>query len=233
MNVFALTPTGHRPEGLALLGEYLNAQNYQGDMTWIIVDDCDPRTRIPTVRSNIHVIPVRPPWRWRRGQNTHVKCLQSGLFVVPDDALLINLEDDDVYLPNHVTRSIEFARDYELIGERDSRYYNVTTRKWRVLKGKIHASLSSTVCHGRALAEMKALCDTGIQKMFDVNLWKNFDGRKILTDEHNVVGIKGLPGRPGIGVGHRNNFGSVDIDDKLRLWVGTYADNYSIFGEAA
>ena len=233
MNVYALTPIGLRPEGLALLGEYINAQTYDGPVIWIVVDDCDPATRIPTMREGITVEVVRPDWRWKPGMNTQVKSMAAGLAHVPDDATLFILEDDDVYLPDYMIAMREAIEKYDLVGERDARYYNVTSHRRRVIPGKIHSSLASTVCRGSALTLLKTLCNGHLNRMLDYNLWKTFKGRKMLLSEHNVVGIKGLPGRPGIGVGHRRNFGSVDNGSVLREWIGELAENYGPFREVA
>ena len=233
MKVFAITPTGLRPQGLALLAEYINAQTYTGNMTWIVVDDCDPETRIPTMRKGIQVVSIRPDWRWKPGMNTHAANMSAGLDIVPEEATLFCWEDDDIYLPDYIVTMLAAIKNHELIGERDSRYYNVATGKFRVLKGNYHASLASTVCRGDALKALKELCATKIQKMLDVTLWKTFEGKKKLLSTHNVVGIKGLPGRAGIGIGHRSHFGSIDIDNTLRRWAGDYADNYSVFRRAA
>ena len=232
MNVYALTPTGARPEGLALLGEYLDAQTYQGPLTWVIVDDCDPATRVPTVREGINIVTVRPDWSWQLGMNTQVDCMRVGLQEVPDDAVLFVLEDDDVYLPEYVATALTVLDRAELVGEIDARYYNIATEHWRILKGKFHSSLAATSCHGGALTLLRELCSNGTRKMLDVNLWRTFKGEKRLMLTHNVVGIKGLPGRPGIGVGHRARFGVADTDGKLGKWVGPYANNYEIFREA-
>ncbi len=227
--LYCLTPTGMRPEGMALLGEYLNAQTYAGTLTWVIVDDCDPETRVPKMRDLFHVKHIRPDWRWKPRMNTQVACMKAGLEHVPDDATLLILEDDDAYLPDYISCMLNAIANAELVGERDSRYYNVATGKWRVLKGKYHSSLASTVCRGAALKKLRELCASGIKKMLDVTLWKTFQGKKELLSDHNVVGIKGLPGRAGVGIGHRSHFGSVDIDDVLGLWAGEYAENYRIF----
>jgi len=231
MKVFALTPTGSRPEGLALLGEYLNAQTYTEKIVWIVVDDCDPLTRIPTMRDAIDVVSVRPTERWRRGLNTHAKSLLAGLDHVPDDAALIMLEDDDVYLPEHVSDSLRALERCELTGEIDSQYYNVKTRRWRVLRGRFHASFASTSMRGSAIDCLRQVCSSGRERMLDVTLWKTFKGKKHLTRTHNVVGIKGLTGRAGIGVGHKSTFGTPDNDDRLRTWIGERADNYQMFSE--
>lgn len=233
MNVYALTPTGCRPEGLALLGEYINAQTYQGPLTWVIVDDCEPATRIPIMRDGISVEVIRPDWRWKPGMNTQVACMRAGLHKVPDDAVLFIFEDDDLYLPEYMTTSLAVLERAELVGEIDARYYNIVTDHWNVLKGRFHSSLAATACRGGALILLRELCASGMRKMLDVNLWKAFKGEKRLMLSHNVVGIKGLPGRPGIGVGHRRRFGKADAKGTLEEWAGEYADNYGIFRETA
>ena len=229
MNVYALTPTGSRSEGLALLGEYIDAQTYQGRLTWIIVDDCDPATRIPKVRAGIEVIVMRPEWRWNQGMNTQVGCLRAGLLEVPEEAVLFIIEDDDIYLPAYMETSLAAIESAEIVGEIDSRYYNIATEHWSILKGRFHSSLAATACRGGALKLLRELCDSNIRKMLDFKLWKQFTGSKRLMLSHNVVGIKGLPGRPGIGVGHRRNFGTQDSVHQLKKWAGEYADNYGIF----
>ena len=229
MSVYALTPTGARPEGLALLGEYINAQTYQGPLTWVVVDDCLPTTRIPRVRAGVDVYHVRPAQQWQPGTNTQAYCMDYGLLHVPEDAVLFILEDDDVYLPGYIDTMLEAMETLDLAGEVDARYYNVETGRYRVIPGKIHSSMASTVCKGDALALLRSLCRGGLTRMLDVNLWKRFKGGKKLMVTHNVVGIKGLPGRPGIGVGHRKRFGVPDTGDTLREWAGDYAENYGIF----
>lgn len=230
MNLHILTPTGLRPQGLALLGEYLNAQTYTGPLTWVIVDDCDPVSRVPTVRDGITVEHVRPHWRWKPGDNTQAACMRAGLAKVPEDAALMIMEDDDIYLPKHIESSLRALERFELVGEIDSRYYNVATQHWQVLKGRFHASMASVACQGAALETLREVCATN-KTMLDVILWKTFKGKKCLRTSSNVVGVKGMPGRPGIGVGHRVRFGKPDIGDKLGQWTGSYADNYDIFKE--
>lgn len=229
MNVYAITPTGNRREGMAMLAEYLNAQTYQGPLTWIVVDDCDPPTRIPGVRPGVKGVNIRPGWRWEPGQNTQAACMGAALEEVPDDALLVILEDDDIYMPEYLTAMIDALQTADLVGERDPRYYNVATRRWQVCPARRHSSMASTACKGPALAELKAVCSVAGRQMLDTRLWRQFDGEKRLLSGRHVVSIKGMPGRPGIGVGHQDRFGKPDTGNKLREWAGDYADNYDIF----
>lgn len=233
MNLFCITPTGMRPEGMALLSEYLDAQTYAGPLTWVIVDDCDPVTRIrrPKDRS-IRVEIIRPEWRWQPGMNTQCRCMAEALAFVPSDAAVAVLEDDDAYLSEHLINMTEGLELAELVGETNARYYNVSTGHWQEMRNNRHSSLCSTACRGSALALLRELCKQP-RKFIDIDLWKQHKGSQMLINEHQVVGIKGLPGRPGIGAGHRTRFGKPDTTGVLQEWLGPYANNYSIFWRAA
>jgi len=228
--IYLLTPTGGRAEGLALLGEYLDAQTYTGLAKWIVVEDVDPASRIPQTRFETEVI--RPAWRWQPGMNTQAKCLLAGLELVPDGSTILILEDDDAYLPNYLQATVEAMHTADLVGEAPSRYYNVATSRWRVMGSRGHASLACTALRGPAVALLREVCKGGSRRI-DMDLWQKFRGAKRLLDTQNTIGIKGLPGRAGIGVGHRSNFGDPDTTGILRRWLGDYADNYEIFRRAA
>lgn len=222
-----LTPTGGRPDGLALLADYLNAQTYRGPARWIVVDDCDPASPIPVVRDGIQVEVIRPEWRWQPGMNTQAASMAAGLAAVPSDAVLVVLEDDDAHLPEHIDTLLAALERAELAGERVARYYNVATRRYKVIPSDRHASLASTGCRGAALDMLRRLCAAGSRRI-DIDLWTGFTGAKVLSDTNNVVGIKGMPGRSGIGVGHRPKFGTPDTNGAvLRRWLGDYARNYA------
>jgi hypothetical protein len=126
-----LTPTGGRPEGLALLAGYLNTQTWQGAARWLVVDDCDPATPAPLVRAGIEVEVMRPAWRWQPGMNTQATCMAAGLSCIEPGDTCIVLEDDDAYLPGHVAGVLAALERAELAGERVARYYNVATGRCR------------------------------------------------------------------------------------------------------
>jgi hypothetical protein len=215
-----LTPTGGRPEGMALLAGYIDAQTWQGDARWIVVDDCDPATPAPAARDGIEVEIVRPDWRWQPGMNTQAACMAAGLARIPDDAECIVLEDDDSYLPDHVATLLAALGRSELVGERVARYYNVATGRYQTIPGTYHASLAATGCRGAGLRHLRRICAAGSRRI-DMDLWQQACARELLSTS-NVVGIKGLPGRGGIGVGHRPSFGTPDPDGGvLASWLGS------------
>jgi len=174
---------------------------------------------------------VRPSWRWVPGMNTQAASLRAGLDRVPNDATLLVMEDDDVYLPGHVANMVNALQLAEATGERVARYYHVGAGRYRVLPSRHHASLAATGVRRTGLNAFRNVC-TGTKNRIDITFWQTFAGIKQFLDTGNVVGIKGLPGRPGIGVGHRRNFGKPDDGTKLREWIGDLADNYETFREA-
>lgn len=202
------------------LASYLNAQTYTGDIHWMVVDDCKPLTPIPRMRAGIIVEKLIPEWQWQSGMNTQSACLSLALEGVGSASVVLVMEDDDAYLPDHIECTLKALQGAELTGERVSRYYNVATRHCREIPGQWHASLASAGCRGTALALLKAVCARGSSRI-DMDLWQRFTGPKTLTENRNVIGIKGLPGRAGIGIGHRSAFGDPDPDGKTLIsWLG-------------
>ena len=218
--IYLLTPTGNRYKAMRLLTGYMQAQTYSGDVTWIIVDDCDPPTPKPDSKYSVEMI--RPAWRWS-GASTQAKSILAGLDRIPSDSVVLMIEDDDCYLPTYIETMVKALESADLVGEAGSYYYNVRTGRYRAMKSTNHSSLASTAIRGTEA--LRAICE-GHNRMIDVELWRTFTGKKALIDEHNVIGIKGLPGRSGIGVGHRQHFGAQDDGTVLKQWLGDYADNY-------
>ena len=79
---------------------------------------------------------------------------------------------------------------------------------------------------GPAIAAFRRACQPG-KEFIDIKLWRGHRDA-ILFGGHRVVGIKGMPGRGGIGMGHKPGF-SGQRDPKgelLRQWIGADADWY-------
>jgi hypothetical protein len=112
------------------------------------------------------------------------------------------------------------------VGEQMARYYNVAQRRGMQLHNKAHASLCATAMRGSALLTLQKVCRTA-PKFIDLELWHHHRDKHLFPG-NRVVGIKGLPGRAGIGMGHRDNFrGEYDGDGVLlRQWVGDDARYY-------
>ncbi|WP_420465620.1 glycosyltransferase [Panacagrimonas sp.] len=220
--ITVVTPTGGRPEALARLATYVNAQTVR-EFKWIMCDDCDPASQVPQMRDGITVEVIRPQWRWE-GQNTHARSLIELLKTC--EGPVIHCEDDDVYLPDHIATMLQALRTADLVGQRVSHYWNAATRRYRAIPGTYHASLGASAMQGPATILLRMICGQQ-QTRLDIDLWRSFSGRKSLLDTTTAVGIKGLPGRAGIGVGHRENFGEPDPDGRmLKALIGHCAASY-------
>lgn len=222
-----LTATGCRPEAWAICEKLMQAQTFTGPVRWIIVDDGEEAQPITFAREGWQLEVVRREPFWKPGQNTQALNLWAGLALVnPYDRVAI-IEDDDHYSSDWLA-TINAALDRaDLVGENMARYYNAATHTGRQLQNTSHASLCSTGVKGMALEMLRRECKPGVQ-FIDVNLWRNFKGAKHLFSGGRVTGIKGMPGRGGIGMGHKPDFHGIKDEDGelLREWIGQDADIY-------
>lgn len=217
-----LTATGARPAAFSLCVRWMARQTYAGRVTWIIVDDGPEPAAIPVMPANWHVVLIRPAPFWQPGQNTQRRNLAKGLAAVQPGGRLVIVEDDDWYAADWLATVAAELERAELVGENDSRYFNVATGRGKAMHNTKHASLCATAMRGAALETFRQVlrtCERGI----DMQLWNRHPSRHLFTG-HRVVGIKGLPGREGIGVGHRPAFGE---DANLRQWIGDDAEAYA------
>jgi hypothetical protein len=182
---------------------------------WVVVDDCEQQTPL-----RMGQVSVRPTPYWS-GEHTLIRNLFVGVNASKGDKLLF-LEDDEVYLPGYVATMVQLLQDHALVGEIPARYYNMPTRSYRVLQNNKHASLCQTAVRRDLfpfLAEVLDACDSG-QPFVDLLLWRR-GGRLVQTE--NVVSLKGLPGRTGIGMGHRTMPARFTPDHEMKqlvAWIG-------------
>lgn len=221
-----LTATGARPEAWAICERLMAAQDYSGPVTWVIVDDGPQAQPVTFAREGWSLQVIRPEPYWQSGQNTQSRNLLAGLKVIPDDARLVIIEDDDHYARDWLTTVDRELDNAELVGEYQARYYNVATRRGRQLHNTGHASLCSTALRGSAIEALRKVCKTS-PTFIDMKLWREHRSRHLFGG-HRVIGIKGLPGRGGIGIGHKQNFtGQNDpAGTLLRSWIGEDVELY-------
>ena len=215
-----LIATGCRPEAWAISEKLLMRQTYDGPARLVIVDDGPTAQPVTLQRAGWSVEVVRPKPYWEAGKNTQARNLAAGLEVIDADERVAVWEDDDYYSAGYLADVAKWLTRRELVGEDRARYYNVATGRGKQLGNTRHASLCSTAVRGaglKALRQAVAMAETFI----DMTLWRMLPGR--LYQTQHVVGIKGLPGRGGIGTGHRDAFGQ---PMNLRDWIGEDAALY-------
>ena len=221
-----LTATGARAHAWALCERWMAAQDYAGQVRWLVVDDGQEPQPITFQREKWTLNVIRPRRLWTPGRNSQAENLLHGLSHCSASDRVVVIEDDDYYSPDWLSHvAVELDRA-QLVGEHRSRYYNVATRQCRQLENTAHASLCSTAVRGRGVDAMRKACQTN-RKFIDINLWRRFPDRH-LFEGHRVTGIKGLPGRGGIGAGHKQGFHGVHDHDGavLRQWIGRDAEAY-------
>lgn len=222
-----VTATGARPEAFALCQRWMAAQTFAGKVLWIIVDDGHEPQPVTFKRAGWELVRIRPAPLWRAGDNTQARNLLAGMNACDKDSRLVVIEDDDHYAPTWLDTCDRELERAELVGETRARYYNIASRIGRQLNNTGHSSLCSTAMRGAALNTFRTICKPGV-KFIDMQLWKQHPSKHLFAGS-SVTGIKGLPGRGGIGVGHRKDFGGTRDPhlSLLRSWIGEDAELYA------
>jgi hypothetical protein len=215
-------------------------QTYMGKVTWIIVDDAYPRTTdkvLTYFRDNWDIIKVypEPPWQ---GQNTQARNIDAGIKVITerfnreDIKAIFIIEDDDYYRPVYLERMMANFGNYHLIGETNTIYYNVSHRRYITNPNNIHASLFQTAFTYDAIPYLNESLHA---KFIDCVLWQKVVNRHLFYENVLAVGMKGLPGRAGIGAGHSRamnmradpgmNYLKALIGEDAKYYEGYYRDS--------
>lgn len=226
----ALTCTGGRPDAFALCERWVASQTVAPD-AWVVIDDyCDPT--ICTMGQTV----VRPRPYWKPGDSTIARNMIVGLEVcvgLGADVVVV-VEDDDHYSPEWTATALEhLGKTCDLVGEGWTHYYNINSRRWARCSNSAHASLCATAFStdlAPGLIDLFAKNETAIY--LDILLWREHEKSGTLLESANVIGIKGMPGRAGLGAGHTGDrrFPNFDCDGSaLRRLIGDDADFYKRF----
>lgn len=218
-----ITPTGCRPQQLELCAKFMQAQDYKGEVLWVIVDDGKPITA-GVVKSDFRegwtIVKAFPRPEWRNGQNTQSRNLLAGIQVVKqftDVTSVFIIEDDDYYSSKYLRCMVDRLEGHRIAGETNTIYYNVARKGWGRNKNTQHSSLFQTAFVSDVIPLFEHICDNS-PKFIDVQLWNSvFSPRSLFTGPNLAIGIKGLPGRPGIGVGHKRTYPINQDEDYTKL----------------
>jgi hypothetical protein len=217
-----ITPTGGRPKQLGLCAEYMARQDYDGEILWIIVDDCEPITTNlvdSKFKVNWTIKMIYPEPKWKRGQNTQARNLQVGIDVVKQYGDTISavfiIEDDDYYTNTYLTQMLANLSGFLACGEVQTIYVNIRNFFIRKNKNKKHSSLFQTAFVPELLPIFENVIKTS-PRFIDTIFWRQIQQSRInlFTSEKPLsIGLKGIEGRPGIGMGH--NYFPVKKEDSL------------------
>lgn len=220
MRVSVVTPTCDQPLGILLLEGYMARQTVQPD-DWIVADDGVEPARLTMGQSHL----VRK--REHEGGRSLAGNMLAALAYAPGDVVIV-FEHDDWYRADHIEVCLERLKRAPATGSKFQRYYNVEHRCWRRMLN-VGSALCNTAFRAELVPKMVSAAHQamragsyGVDRLF----WDS-----IVGDVHEidtVVGIKGLPGRAGLGMGHRPGDGWTSDPDmtQLQAWIGDDVENY-------
>lgn len=225
MSITVITPTGDRPEAMALCERYLERQTMLPTQ-WIVVDD--GREPLKNIPKNCMYIQ-----KGHRKRHTLCSNVLTAMNYIENNYLIF-MEDDDWYHPKYIEVMYHYLQTAELVGPKHNVYYNLEVNKYLVCPNFNHASLCCTGLHSRAFQTLVSEAESlaRINKPFlDLHLWRHYPGSR-LAFEYPIdlcIGIKGMPGRRGVTKGWDTNNPKYNADpdrEILRWYIGEDAENY-------
>jgi hypothetical protein len=214
--IVLITPTGARPGQFDLCQFFMQRQTYSGKVVWIIIDDANPVSTAKvtdTFKPNWTIMKIYPKPVWLPGQNTQGRNIEAGInavkvnFNLADVEAIFIIEDDDYYRPQYLERMMARFQHVKVLGEMNTVYYNVYYRNYFINRNTSHVSLFQLAFRPEMIP-LFASCyrERFIDFKFFEKLHSNMyvhRGEVGLFNESNLaLGMKGMPGRAGIGAGH-------------------------------
>ena len=209
MSIAVITPTRNRVQTIALLARWLRQQTIKPDL-WVVVDDGDEEVCFEEPMT--HLI-KRKQWP---GEPFHSLCLnlRQALPYMLSDKIFI-CEDDEYYAPTYIEEMSKRLDQYPAVGIGYSKYYNLRFRSPYVHENMQHASLAQTSFRRELIGEFIRCMGDPKDNFIDIKFWKLVRSRGLIwrdadnyipsngTPGAQYVGMKGMPGNPGIGFGHK------------------------------
>jgi hypothetical protein len=213
------------------------AQDFRGSVQWLIIHDGITDIPITIMDDRFHVRFIhRKTHSGERGARSLAANLLHALIRVKANKVII-IEDDDYYHTTHLKDLSDRLEQAALVGSIWQKYYNIQHRLYLVQRN-IGSALCSTGFRANLIERLQKICSKAYkhnQRGIDRMLWdETVREKKDLYNPKNqtCIGIKGLPGTPGIGHGHRprskNHHWKYHADPKgyqLVSWVGKRVAN--------
>ncbi len=218
--VTTITPTGDRPLAFALCRHWMEMQTQRPDQ-WIVVDDGKK-----PLKPSPDMTYIRRSPRHNDPQHTLSLNLKTALPYVTGSKVVI-IEDDEYYAPKYIETMAKELDASEIVGVMRAKYYHLPTGGYVQIPNITHASLAQTGFRSTFLPELRRLVERSKTPYIDMEIWRMVmrEERSYLfldNKESLYVGIKGLPGRSGIGQGHNPAMYGKQIDhgrNVLKSWM--------------
>ena len=227
--ITAITPTGDRPLAFALCKHWMETQTVRPDQ-WLVIDD----GKVPMEPSAMMDYVRRTPKKNDPKHTLNVN-MKAAIPYIKGDKIII-IEDDEYYAPNYIETMAKKLDEHEVVGLTRAKYYHLPTGGFLQISNTLNASLAQTGFLASFLSDLKDLLREEKSLYLDMRIWRHVmvahRGYLFNDNEESLyTGIKGLPGRKGIGQGHVPSMYGKSIDTNraiLEKWIprdyGVYID---------
>ncbi len=240
-DVTVITCTGDRTVAFNLCVKWMQNQTLRPKQ-WIVVDD----GKIPM---DVSILPSFTKYIRREpleSGNSMIQNMREGLKHVEGKKIII-WEDDEYYAPRYIEVMSKKLDEYELVGIGRSKYYYLPGSTYHIHSNMGHASLAQTAFKTTFLPEVLGVLSGNV--FLDARIWnivnKGFvnlqetglkervskDKRALIFNDsadYLYVGMKGLPGRPGTGSGHKG-IGTYDSERKKLKELIPVLEDYNTY----
>jgi hypothetical protein len=231
-NITCITCTGDRPKAFELCLKWMEKQTLKPTQ-WIIIDDGKVPIEIPNLP---YVYYIRRNPCDTDPKHTMILNIKQAIKYITEEKVII-WEDDEYYASKYIETMANYLDKYEIVGIGRNKYYHVILGTYFTHANMGHASLAQTAFRKTFLPELNRIMEGNC--FLDIRIWDVFfpnesctakpgvmncvskDGRACIFEDmkYMYVGMKGLPGRTGIGSGHKG-MGAVDYEGSvLKKWV--------------
>lgn len=224
-----LTVTGDRPQAFALCERWMARQTLKPDQ-WVVVDDGITPTAC-TMGQDVIRLPAPANPCGKTFARKFIDAIKAN--AIRGDVVAF-IEDDDWYAAEHLETLTGQLGGLDIAGEAPALYYHVGARGYRQHANSNHASLCQTAIDRRLLPMLYQVAISS-EAGIDLALWQAVSERRNVYAPRNgrrtCIGIKGMPGRAGLGSGHQAGNGyTPDADlNTLRGLIGDDAEAYAAF----
>lgn len=237
--ITVITPTGDRPLAFRLCQQWMANQTLKPGQ-WIVVDDGKmPLTPTPAMQY------IRREPRPDDPKHTLDLNMRTALPLIKGSKILI-MEDDEYYAPRYLEEMAKRLDQVEVVGIMRAKYYHLPTGGYVQIGNTGHASLAETGFRRSFLPVFEQCINRGIvPNWLDEQIWRTVNESKkaareitslLFVDDGGSLyaGIKGLPGRNGMGQGHNpamyHNKDTIDRAMLKRWTPGDYQIYLDILG---